>query len=154
LIYKLPSIYFKYMDEELAKLLSEYPELSKENLEEIDEHIAVIMMVKGTEEDGVTPFWSFVAIPPTQLFGFKKAQARGEAFFVDDYGEILITGQGKEPPPEAIEEIRAKYGFDPDFEKKAMQQFTDFKKTKDDEKQTGFLMAKIKEMKEKKDKKE
>jgi len=109
--------------EDMEKLLAEYPELSAEALKAADEHAGIIVLISGRDEDGVTPFWAFMDILPSKYIGFRKAQATGESFFLDDYGDILITGKGKEPPEDVVQEMREEYGFDPDFEEKAVEMF-------------------------------
>src|ERR1700691_3029656 len=99
----------------INKLLN-YPEFSEDQLKKADEEVSLIVFVNGKRPDD-SAFWAFLAIPPSKIMGFKKAQQLGESFLLDEYGEIIKHGVGKEPPTDVVKEMQENYGFDPDFEK-------------------------------------
>lgn len=80
----------------------------------VDQEVAIITLVQGARTDG-SPFWAYVAIPPSRYEAFKKAEATG-AYRLNDYGAILRSGEGQEPPGAVRQEMMDKYGADESFE--------------------------------------
>lgn len=66
-----------------------------------------IYLSKGLYEGNYT--WHYVVVDALKQPLFKKAVKSG-AFDVADYGEVIVSGWGKEPPESVVEMIQKKYG--------------------------------------------
>ncbi len=88
-------------------------------LEHADKEVGIIPLVTGTTEDGYN-FWAYVSITPSKYDDFKKAQSGGE-YVLSEYGDVLHSGMGDQPPQEEIKRMIDEYGIDPDFEEKARE---------------------------------
>lgn len=93
--------------------------MGEEKQSHIDDHIGIIILVRGkreTEEGKQEPFWAYLSVPPSRLEAFKEAEASG-VYNMVDYGEILKYGLGEtKPPPEAVQSMQDEYGINPDLE--------------------------------------
>ncbi|MFN8891664.1 MAG: hypothetical protein ACK530_03345 [Alphaproteobacteria bacterium] len=79
-----------------------------------DDVSRIIMLLKGVMDHG-GPFWCYVALKPSQFSAFKAAQPAGEIdlYAFDDYGEVVVSGEGETPPYTVTEEVARMYGADP-----------------------------------------
>lgn len=79
-----------------------------------DDSTRTIMIVYGLLANG-RPFWSYVAIKPSRYETFietyKKGALNMNAF--GDYGEIIVSGEGKTPPDDVTIKVAALYQTDP-----------------------------------------
>jgi hypothetical protein len=65
-----------------------------------------VYLVRGTHS--ASPAWHYVLVEKTKLPLFLKA-AQASSLDVADYGEILYSGWGENPPPEIVADIKARY---------------------------------------------
>ncbi len=74
----------------------------------------VIVLIYGLLEGG-KPFWLYAAVKPSQYQPFLKAQKEGklnlQAF--EEYGELIIAGEGQSPPAEVTLKVAEVYQTDP-----------------------------------------
>jgi len=62
------------------------------------------------QSDGL-PYWSYALIDEAKLAAFKKALATGR-IHVQDFGKVLVWGEGAEPPPHVVQELKDKYDYE------------------------------------------
>jgi len=74
----------------------------------------VYVLVKGETSDD-KPFWAYVAMLPPRYLEFKVVESEGN-YNLHDYGTIIKSGEGKEPPDAIREYMKDKYNFDAIFE--------------------------------------
>jgi len=72
----------------------------------VREGASLIYIVRG--KDAGRPAWHFVKIDPTKLTSFKQALLTG-SLDASEYGEILLSGWGEDPPDEVRKEVVKKY---------------------------------------------
>lgn len=79
-----------------------------------DELARIIVLVYAMLESGA-PCWVFVAVKPGQYQAFLAAQKAGELdlYKFGDYGEIIVSGEGRQPPDEVTLKIAEMYQTDP-----------------------------------------
>ena len=72
-----------------------------------------IVLLYGIMDNG-KPFWVFAAIRPSKYQNFLTVQKEGaidlEKF--EQYGELIISGEGKSPPDEVILKVAEMYQTD------------------------------------------
>jgi TIR domain len=73
----------------------------------VREETSLIYIVRGKDEG--RPAWHFVKIDHSKLASFKQALLTG-SLNASDYGEILHSGFGENPPEEIMREVTEKYG--------------------------------------------
>jgi len=75
----------------------------------------VIMLLYGSMDYG-GPFWCYVAIKPSKFDAFKEAEAAHTIDLInfDDFGEVIVSAEGQEPPPEVTAKIAEMYGANVD----------------------------------------
>lgn len=73
----------------------------------------IIMLVYGTLESG-GPFWCYVAVKPSQYDAFKEAESGGslDLYNFDEFGEVVVSGEGEKPPAEVTEKVAEMYNAD------------------------------------------
>lgn len=78
-----------------------------------DELSRVIMLLYGEMDHG-GPFWCYVAIKPTRFDAFKVAEANGsiDLYDFDEFGEVIVSAEGAQPPDEVTEKVAEIYGAD------------------------------------------
>src|SRR5579885_2620525 len=79
-----------------------------------DQYARVIILVYGTL-DANKPFWCYVAVKPTQYQKFLDAQKDGKLnlYEFQPFGEIIISGEGNEPPEAVTLKVAEVYQTDP-----------------------------------------
>ena len=85
-----------------------------------EEPPSIIMLVTG-ETSAEQYQWAYAKIPAENYLLFHEAEAKGN-YNLSDYGEILKSGNGKEPPADVRDEMREKYDCDENFEETFTQQ--------------------------------
>jgi len=85
-----------------------------ENNTNTQEQTRTIVLVYGLLENG-NPFWVFVAVKPSQYNAFIAAQKDGSLnlYEFSEYGEIIVSGEGKSPPDEVTIKVAEMYQTDP-----------------------------------------
>ena len=76
--------------------------------------IRTIVLVYGMLETG-GPFWVYVAVKPSKYQAFLTAQKEGkiDLYTFDEFGEIIISGEGRMPPDEVTLKVAEMYQTDP-----------------------------------------
>ena len=69
-----------------------------------------IRLVRG--KDKGKPAWHYVLLVDDEETIEKFEEALGGNLNVADYGQLLYSGQGKDPPNEVVEEVHKKYKID------------------------------------------
>lgn len=79
-----------------------------------DQLSRVIMLIYGKMDHG-GPFWCYVAIKPSKFDAFKKAEKEGkiDLYNFEEFGEIIVSAEGKTPPSEVTLKVAELYGADP-----------------------------------------
>lgn len=74
----------------------------------------VIMLLYGQMEHG-GPFWCYVAIKPSQFEAFKTAEKAGtiDLYNFEEFGEVIVSAEGKTPPEDVTLKVAEMYGADP-----------------------------------------
>lgn len=94
------------VDDEIAAL--------DELLVEADKSVEMLVLIAGQRQDG-SDFWAYAAIPPSKYTAFTEAEAKG-AYRLNDYGRVLTSGDGLQPPSGLEQQLREKYNLSTDFE--------------------------------------
>ncbi len=79
----------------------------KEFAEATEEATLVTVRVDGQDESGA-PFWAFVKMTLDRYQDFLGQSGGGH---LQDFGEILAHGTGREPPPEVLAQMRDEHGW-------------------------------------------
>jgi hypothetical protein len=69
-----------------------------------------VYLVHGGEDYTKQPAWYFVSVESIRARAFQKAVSSGSVNF-EEYGTIIESGYGKEPPYAIIAYMRANYGY-------------------------------------------
>lgn len=89
-------------------------DLSPEQLAEADATSEIITFTNGTLEDD-TPYWAYLAVPPSRYAEFLARTTAREALVLTEYGRVLECGLEESPPEEVKEAMRLQYGFDENY---------------------------------------
>jgi tetratricopeptide (TPR) repeat protein len=66
-------------------------------------------------KDKGKPAWHYILIEDELKYQEIKKQKPGKNIDVTDYGRILESGWGKNPPKNIVEKINKEYGYEPDY---------------------------------------
>ncbi|MGE0754529.1 MAG: hypothetical protein AB7L92_05150 [Alphaproteobacteria bacterium] len=79
-----------------------------------DDLTRVIMLVYGML-DGGKPCWVYVAVKPSKYDDFIAAHKDGSLDLYDfkEFGEIIVSGEGKRPPDDITLKVAEMYQTDP-----------------------------------------
>lgn len=79
-----------------------------------DDVARVIVLIYGLLEES-RPFWCYVAVKPSKYQAFLDEQKAGtlNLFEFGKYGEIIISGEGSNPPDEVTLKVAEVYQTDP-----------------------------------------
>lgn len=90
------------------------PNLPSANTIDADQMSRVIMLIYGKLDHG-GPFWCYVAVKPSQFELFKQAEKEGkiDLYNFDQYGEVIVSAEGRTPPEEVTLKVAELYGADP-----------------------------------------
>jgi len=80
----------------------------------VDSIVEVVLLVQGRTAQGRL-FWAYVSMPPGRLQAFRAAEAAGD-YRLDEWGAILRSGAGREPPVSIKAEMASQHGVFDDFE--------------------------------------
>lgn len=83
----------------------------------------IIEFVQGTKANGL-PFFAYIAVPPSKLIAFKRAERRG-SYNLQDYGEILEMGDTLIPTPRIVSRLRKRYGINPSLRQDFVNELLD-----------------------------
>ncbi|MCI5050323.1 MAG: hypothetical protein MRY32_08360 [Rickettsiales bacterium] len=87
---------------------------SGEDKYEPDNISRIIMLIYGTLETG-GPFWCYVAVKPSQFDAFQEAETSGklDLYNFDQFGEVVVSGEGDKPPKEVTQKVAEMYNTNP-----------------------------------------
>ncbi len=85
-----------------------------ELLAEADKSVEMLVLVTGQRSDG-RDFWAYAAIPPSKYTAFTEAEADG-GYRLNDYGRVLTSGDGLEPPHGLEQQLKERFNLSTDFE--------------------------------------
>lgn len=71
--------------------------------------VDIIMLCRGDTISG-KPYYAFLKVKPSRFSAFEQAQAGGDAFSLQEYGEIIEFDYTITPPEDVINAMRARYG--------------------------------------------
>lgn len=74
----------------------------------------IMVLCRGTNQDG-EPCWAYMCIKPSMAQFFKEAREKG-AFDLEEYGTILESGEGEEPPEDIKLRMEREYGMNHNYE--------------------------------------
>ncbi|MDX1949861.1 MAG: hypothetical protein SFT90_05110 [Rickettsiales bacterium] len=100
------------------KTFEQIIEAEKATYQVSDEAYKIILLVKG--ENNGEKLWAYVHMFPSKakeylaLDGTKQVE-------LEDFGEIIFSGTGENPPEEIIQKMKDTYKIDQDFESKIEQ---------------------------------
>lgn len=104
-------------------------------LADADRTSAILAYIHGTMPDG-RPYYAYVAVLPSKYQEFYALNASRTPFVIEDYGVVVISGYEAAPPPQVVQEMKERYGFDDQFQSKLVehvkQQQKVFIKTQED----------------------
>lgn len=101
----------------------------------------MVMLVFGKLQDGKGSYWCYVAIKPTEYKRFNTLYTSGKLnlyhFESEGFGEIIVSGQGRQPPEEVTYQVARVYQLnidelykDTDAEKSLQKKILQFEQTK------------------------
>ena len=81
-----------------------------------DQIARIIMMVFGPMQQGGS-YWCYVAVKPSQYARFQQElkAKRLDLNDFDEFGEIIVSGDGVSPPPEVTMQVIKLYGGNPKY---------------------------------------
>jgi hypothetical protein len=78
-----------------------------------DDVARVIVLVRGMMQNGKGFYWCYVAVKPSLYEQFKAVTGNKydiQNFANDGYGEIVVSGDDREPPKEVTEKVAEMFG--------------------------------------------
>lgn len=77
-----------------------------------DEIGRIVVLVRGLMEKGGF-YWCYVAVKPSLYERFQEASTKKyniQNFVKDGYGEVVVSGEGREPPQEVTAKVAELFG--------------------------------------------
>lgn len=81
----------------------------------------LIILCRGKDMENKS-IWAYLCIKPSMASAFKAARERGD-MDISDYGTILESGDGEEPPADVKTRMERDYGVNHAFEDKLLAAF-------------------------------
>lgn len=94
--------------------------------EEIMNSLEIVQLVKGLSEG--QEFWAYMVMDPLKQEEYMARVEKNEIFDLTEYGDVLESGFGSEPPEEIRRIMAEEFGFQDDFAEqvfKALEQITE-----------------------------
>ncbi len=92
-----------------------------EQLKAADADTAIIAYTSGTTGDG-RPYYAYLAVRPSKYREFYELSSARKEITLGDYGKIVLAGFEPAPPPDVVQHMRDKYGFDEHYERKLKEE--------------------------------
>ncbi len=88
-----------------------------------DDLTRIIVLLYGMLESG-GPFWLFAAVKPSRYQPMLAAQKEGglDLYHFENYGEIIVSGEGKSPPDDITLKVAEMYQTSPETLMQAMKE--------------------------------
>ncbi|HCR86155.1 MAG TPA: hypothetical protein DIV86_05700, partial [Alphaproteobacteria bacterium] len=67
-----------------------------------------IVSVSGMDENNIDT-WAIAIVKYDKYFEFKTAENGGGGYFLEDFGEVLASGEGVVPPKEILDKLKKEY---------------------------------------------
>ena len=96
----------------MAILQNTQPPLSQNAM--IDLLCTIMILCRGIGEGG-NSCWAYMCIKPSMAKSFKEARESGP-FDIEEYGAIIESGEGAEPPDEVKRRMEREYGMNHNYE--------------------------------------
>lgn len=80
-------------------------------LDEAGAWFGVVVLCHGLMEDG-SPFYCYTRVGPADLYTFAQNVANATPFSLTDVGEMIIAGEGAEPPAKVRDFMAEQYHAD------------------------------------------
>ena len=119
---------------------------SDEELAQADLVNSILVYSNGARDDGL-PYYAFIAVRPSKYREFQDLSEQRQSFLLSEYGTVLAMGMEAEAPPEVIQEMRERYGFDPEYKEKLLleaRRQQDSFLTKKEEQRIGDIVTMLK----------
>ena len=86
-----------------------------EQRSDTDDVRRIIVLIYGMFENSA-PFWVFAAVKPGRYQSMLAAQKEGtiDLYHFENYGEIIVSGEGKSPPDEITLKVAEMYQTSPE----------------------------------------
>ena len=88
------------------------PPLSNNSMADL---LCTIMILCRGKAPGGKHVWAYMCIKPSMAKAFKEAREKG-AFDIEDYGSVIESGEGAEPPEEVQLRMERDYGMNHRYE--------------------------------------
>ena len=78
-----------------------------------DEVGRIIMLIRGLMEARGS-YWCYLSVKPSRYQAFKAVVANKyniQNFVNDGYGEVVVSGEGREPPKDVTEKVAGLFGL-------------------------------------------
>jgi len=90
-------------------------------LEEADDGARIICLMTGATDSGEDG-WVFIAVRPGLYTQFHASCKVGEKLLPEAYGEVIAHGKGLPPPADVVKRMQSRYGFDPHFSDRLVEE--------------------------------
>lgn len=82
---------------------------------DIDKTVSIVDLCSGTTEMG-REFYAYISIPPSKYQDYRARQSRHEKINLDEFGDIIFSDWGKEPPADVRLHMEREYHLVHDLE--------------------------------------
>lgn len=89
----------------------------------------IMVLCRGVGSNG-KPCWAYLCIKPSMAKAFKDAREKGP-FDIEDYGSIIESGEGIEPPANVKRRMEVEYGMNHHYEDELLRAAEAVKKKRD-----------------------
>jgi hypothetical protein len=79
----------------------------------------IMILCRGRSMQG-KPCWAYMCIKPSMAHAFKEAREKGP-FDLSNYGAIIESGDGIDPPQEVQQRMERDYGMNHNFEEELLR---------------------------------
>lgn len=92
--------------------------------EEFDAAARFTFLVRGTVEE--QPVYAYVAILPSRVEAYLEAAEAGGKINFSEYGEIILCGEGEDPPADVRKRMEEEYNVNHSFEEEVEKQIREW----------------------------
>lgn len=90
-------------------------------LEDADNGARIICLMTGAMDNGEDG-WVFIAVRPSLYELFYASCKHGDELLPEAYGEVIAHGKGLPPPADVVKRMQNRYGFDPHFSDRLVEE--------------------------------
>jgi len=106
---------FKFLDDTSLKIPT------TQELEEADGSARIICLMTGATDSGEDG-WVFIAVRPSLYELFYIRCKMGDELLPEAFGEVIAHGKGLPPPADVVKHMQRRYGFDPHFSDRLVEE--------------------------------